>query len=266
MMALLEPSWILFRSSLLRTVRTKRGLLCLGLATVPVGLSLVVRVVSQHEGAPPVELLWTIVWLITVQAVLPLIALFLGSAAVSEEIEDRTLTFLFTRPMPRPAVLLGRWLAAVVPAVLLLALAGWLTVTLLSGAAKPGEVLDWLPAGFALRYAGVLVLGATVYTALFAACGALVKRPVLVGLGYTVVFEGLLANLPGANQKISILYYLKSLLVRGDLDLGEMEQAFFAFQPAAPGEAFWKLLAILVVILALGSWRLARREFVLAAD
>lgn len=266
MKAVLEPSWILFRSSLWRTVRTKRGLLCLGLASIPVGLSLVVRIVSQHEGQPPVELLWTIVWLITVQTVLPLIALFLGSAAVSEEVEDKTLTFLFTRPMQRPAVLLGRWLAAVLPAALLLSVVGWLTVTLLAGAAKPGETLDWMPPGFGLRYAGVLVMGVTVYSALFAACGALVRRPVLVGLGYTVVFEGLLANLPGANQKISILYYLKSLLVRGDLELGELEENFFAFLPATPTEAFWKLLAILVVILALGSWRLAKREFVLAAD
>jgi ABC-2 type transport system permease protein len=266
MKALLEPSWILFRSSLGRTVRTKRGLLCLGLAMLPAGLAFLVSVVSRFEGAPPVELLWTIVWLITTQSILPLIALFLGSAAVAEEIEDRTLTFLFTRPMPRPAVLLGRWLAALVPAVILLALSGWLTVGFLESVARPDEASDWMPAGFRLRFVAVLALGCTVYTALFASFGALVKRPVLFGLGYTVVFEGLLANLPGANQKISILYYLKSLLVRGDLDLGELERAFFAFQPAEPGEALWKLLAILATILALGSWRLARREFVLAAD
>lgn len=266
MKALLEPTWILFRASLWRTARTKRGLWCLGLAVLPVALALVVRTVSRFQGAPPPELLWTIVWLITTQTILPLIALFLGSAAVAEEIEDRTLTFLFTRPMPRPAVLLGRWLAALVPAVLLLALSGWLTVTFLAGAGKPGETLEWMPPGFHLRFVGVLALGTAVYTALFAACGALVKRPVLFGLGYTIVFEGLLANLPGSNQKISVLYYLKSLLVRGDLELGQLEEAFFAFQPATPGDALLKLLLILVVGLALGSWRLARREFVLAAD
>jgi ABC-type transport system involved in multi-copper enzyme maturation permease subunit len=36
-----------------------------------------------------------------VQGTVPLLALILGASVVAEEIEDRTLTYLFTRPVPR---------------------------------------------------------------------------------------------------------------------------------------------------------------------
>src|SRR5262249_34267142 len=129
-----------------------------------------------------------------------------------------------------------------------------------------GEEVE-LPVGFASRLVLTALLGGAVYSAVFAALGALVKRSVLIGIGYCFVVEGLLANLPGQNQKLTILYYLKSFLLSGETEL----LAKFSDTPLAPLElatpfaALRTLFLVLLVALALGGWRLTRREYVLAA-
>ena len=45
------------------------------------------------------------------QVVAPLVGLVLGSIVISEEVEARTITYIFTRPVHRSALFLGRWLA-----------------------------------------------------------------------------------------------------------------------------------------------------------
>src|SRR5688572_20755275 len=56
-----------------------------------------------------------------VLAVLP--ALFVASS-IGEEIEDRTTTYLWSRPIPRWAVLVGK-LCALVPVIIVLVLPSW---------------------------------------------------------------------------------------------------------------------------------------------
>jgi len=185
---------------------------------------------------------------------------------IAEEIEDRTITFLFTRPIPRASILVGRYLAALVLVVIVLGASSGIVFRLLAGLhGNDGSAIE-IPAGFLWRLFACVLLGGAVYSAVFSALGALVKRPILVGIGYCFVFEGLLANLPGQNQKLTILYYLKSVLLAGNTELLPMfEQTLAPLELATPFSAVRTLLLVLVAALALGSWRLARREYVLSA-
>jgi ABC-2 type transport system permease protein len=264
MRELLKAAGILFRVHLLRTVRTKRGLIALLLAALPAGLALIVGQIVRAEGPAPREVFFTILWLFGVQTVVPLVSLVMSSGVIAEEIEDRTITYLFTRPMPRAAILLGRWLAVALPIVLLLCVSTALAVAFLADV--PSEDGEWLPAGFGTRLLWTVAMGGAVYSALFAAAGTIFKRPMLVGLGYTFVFESFLGNLPGSNQRATVLYYLKSFAIAGDPELtGELHEVMFAVPLLAPEKAVLALALILIGILGLASWRLARREYVLAA-
>jgi ABC-2 type transport system permease protein len=271
MNALARASWILFQAHLWRTIRTRRGLIAAGLAAMPVVLALAVRVISSFEGPPPLELLVMFVWFFLVQTIVPLVALVLASAVIAEEIEDRTITYLFTRPIPRAAILLGRWLAVALPIVLLLCLSAELVVRLLAqaggGHGAEGSA-EWMPAGFHARILTTVAMGGAVYSAVFAAAGALFKRPMLIGLGYTFVYEGFLGNLPGSNQKSTVIFYLKSFLMGPHPELGggdDVAEQIFMTPLAEPVAAVRALASILVVILALGAWRFSKREYVLAA-
>src|SRR3970282_2128573 len=101
-----------------------------------------------------------------------------GRARLAGAVEDKTVTALFSRPIPRGAVLVGKYLAylactvsVVVPAVLLV----WLLITPLGGRLGEG-FLDLV------RDLAVVAIGLSVYGALFALVGAVMKRPLVFGL------------------------------------------------------------------------------------
>src|SRR5918994_7810389 len=60
-----------------------------------------------------------IVWLVYVRFILPVLGVFYGTALIADEVEDQTITYLFTRPIPRSAVFLGKYLAYLASTVLL---------------------------------------------------------------------------------------------------------------------------------------------------
>lgn len=266
MKELARAAWILFQAHLWRIFRTRRAWIAAGLAGMPVALALVVRLVSHFEGPPPLEVLISFVWFFLVQTIVPLVSLVMASAVIAEEIEDRTITYLFTRPIPRPAILLGRWLAVALPIAVLLVGSAELVVRLLENTGTEQGAKQWMPEGLHGSILLTVLMGGVVYSALFAAAGALFKRPMLIGLGYTFVFEGFLGNLPGANQKATVLFYLRSFLFSERRSLvGDVEEAIFSVPLVEPGAAVRALAFILVGVLALGAWRFTKREYVLAA-
>lgn len=267
MKAFARATWILFRAHLWRIFRTRRGWIAAGLAALPVLMALAVSTISRYEGKPlPVEALMSFTWFVLIQTIVPIVALVMASSVIAEEIEDRTITYLFTRPIPRAAILFGRWSAAALPLVLLLCGSAELLIRILEPVSEKMEGGSWMPDGLHARILVTVSMGALVYSALFASAGALFKRPMLIGLGYTFVYEGFLGNLPGSSQKSTVIYYLKSFLLARHPGLGgEVSEALFSTPLLEPAAAVRSLALILIGILALGVWRFSRREYVLAA-
>ena len=53
-------------------------------------------------------------WLLYLRFVVPVLGAFYGTSLMSDEVEDRTITYLFTRPVPRGAIIIGKYLAYLV--------------------------------------------------------------------------------------------------------------------------------------------------------
>ncbi|MEW6074409.1 MAG: ABC transporter permease subunit [Planctomycetota bacterium] len=252
---------ILFRAHLGKTVLSVRTLICLGLAAMPVAAALLFVWAWDGRHEPPAL---ELAWILHVQTIVPLIALVLGSAAVAEEVEGRTISYLITRPIPRAAILVGRWLALVLVVTLLLAASAWAVFAIFDRIVPAGAARQ--PAEVRERLVRVIVLGGVVYSAVFAAAGAFLKRPIIVGLGYTFAVEGFLANLPGGNQSLTIQYYLKSCLLAGDPELSRrLMSAREAIDLVSPGEGLRTILGIVLAALVLGAVAITRREYVLPA-
>ena len=139
----------------------------------------------------------------------PLLGVFYGTSLIADEVEDRTITYLFTRPVPRGAVLVGKYLAYLVCAGVLVLpsvmLVFFLVVPLLGGsigAAFPDLLKDL----------ALLAVGLAVYGALFACVGALFKRPLLTGLVYIFGWEPVVIVVPGYMKRFTVSYYLQGLV------------------------------------------------------
>ena len=260
---MLRASWILYTAHLRRTLFSKRALLCLLLCAAPLLPAGVIVTFAPdwNDGPPAVFLLWSL----QIQLAMPLVSLLLGSAVVAEEIEDRTVTYLFTRPIPRAALLLGRWAAALTVALLLLCAGAWALVAVLdSGASTLGPALA-VDGARRMRLLQTIVLGTTSYTLVFAVLGAIFKHPVIIGLGYTFAIEGFFANLPGSSQGITIQYWLKSFLMSEDPLVQEHLQALPLIGMASPEQALARLILIMVIAAALGTWTVTRKQYLLSA-
>ncbi|MEO8701612.1 MAG: ABC transporter permease [Kofleriaceae bacterium] len=132
-----------------------------------------------------------------VLAVLP--ALFVA-ASMGEEIEDRTTTYLWSRPVPRWAVPAGK-LVAMVPMIWVISLASW-TLALVVGA---GE----LPS--ASSYAALL-LGSTALSIVAAAIAILVPRHgMALTICYMLFLDLSLGIMPAAIRFVSVTQHARAI-------------------------------------------------------
>jgi len=139
----------------------------------------------------------------------PFVPALTASTAVAEEVENKTFTFVFARPAPRAALVIGKWAAATLPAIAVvvpsLALA-WL----LAGLRFPADLGDSWP--HLLRVELAAAAGLAAYGALALALGALFSRhPVMAVLGYLLLVEAGLGSAPIVLDVVAIAWHLRNL-------------------------------------------------------
>jgi ABC-2 type transport system permease protein len=216
--------------------------------------------VSQQIRMTGPAIFGLMIWVFYMRFTVPILGVFYGTALMADEIEDKTITYLFTRPIRRGAVLVGKYFAylacttlVVLPSVTLV----YLLVVPINGSLG-GSFLDLL------KDLAMLALGLAVYGALFAFIGAKFKRPLLIGLIFILGWEQAALAFPGYLKKFTVAYYLQSLVphaMPSDNTLS-MIQGLFRDSPSLP-TSLVALGGILVVFLALAAWLVERREYVL---
>jgi hypothetical protein len=235
----------------------------------PVLLALIVRMLSGRFGAPQVNgamvsgdaIFGLMVWLLYIRFIIPVLGVFYGTALIADEVDDKTITYLFTRPIPRGAVLVGKYLAYLVSTVLLVLpsvmLVFFLVVPIGGGTiagAFPSLIADF----------GMLTAGLIAYGAVFAFVGARLKRPLVTGLVFAFGWEPAILLFPGYLKRFTVAYYLQALVTHEmpqDSAISMLMQAFQEIPSVATS------LASLAVIVGATLWAAGRavetREYVL---
>jgi ABC-type transport system involved in multi-copper enzyme maturation permease subunit len=249
-----------FALSLERLFWSRRSLLMGALLCLPVAFGILYRVVLIAKLPPRLsgfDLYGTVVALYYIRNVVPLAALFYGTSLVTDEVEDRTITYLFTRPIQRGSILIGKFGAYLATTFCLVLPATVVTYFLLmtasgfSGATAHGVAL--------VRDLGALALGLVAYGALFALAGVVLKRPMIPGLLFLFVWE-LVANLPGYLPRLTLTAWLRSLVTHHPAEEG-LAQVFAQTQPAFLSLVV--LVALSALFLGLAARIFSGREYVL---
>jgi ABC-2 type transport system permease protein len=184
----------------------------------PVALAVILRIVDTlHSSGFRVNgaavggsaIFGMMIWLLFIRFIVPVLGVFYGTSLIADEVEDKTITYLFTRPIPRRSVLLGKYFAYLACTVLLVLPSVMLVFFLIVptgggsiGAAFPALVADL----------GMLVVGLASYGALFALVGTRLKRPLVVGLVFAFGWEPAVLLFPGYLKRLSVAYYLQALV------------------------------------------------------
>ena len=201
-----------------------------------------------------------VMWMLYLTVIVPILGVFYGTSLMADEVEDKTITYLFVRPIRRGAVLIGKYLAYVVctvfvvlPSVVLV----YLLIVPINGTLG-GSFVDLL------KDLALLALGLAVYGAVFSFIGAKLKRPLLVGLMFIFGWEPAAMAFPGYMKRFTVSYYVQGLVPHAIPNTGVVSaiQNMFREIPSLPTSLFW-LALIWFVFLALGAWVVERREYVL---
>jgi len=139
----------------------------------------------------------------------PFVPALLASPIIAEEIESRTFTFVFARPAPRPALVLGKYVAVVAPVLL----AQLVAVTLLYFIALvrfPGDIGPNL--GHLVLTLSSVALGTLAFAALALALGSAFTRHPFVGVVlYLLVIEAGLGSTGIVLNLAAISWHLRNL-------------------------------------------------------
>jgi ABC-2 type transport system permease protein len=195
---------------------SRRSVFLALLVGAPMAIAVAVRLVAATRGLPVINgaglsgptLFGILIWLLFVRFIVPVLGVFYGTSLIADEVDDKTITYLFTRPVPRSAVLLGKYfsyLACVVLLVLPSVVVVYFLIVPIGGTI--GEAFPSLLADL-----GMLLAGLASYGALFAFVGAQLKRPLIVGLVFAFGWESTVLLIPGYLKRLSVAYYLQALV------------------------------------------------------
>lgn len=167
-----------------------------------------------------------------------LVASLLMSPAIAEEIEDKTYTYLWSRPIPRWSVLVGKLITGTCIASAML-VASALVATFVTG----------MPEGLVLaRSLLALVLGVIAVGVISSSLGILLpKHAIAASLTYFMVLDLIIGSLPFAAARVSVSHNVI------EIGVGAAPEA------STPTSLLW--LAIMSSVWGLlALWNLSRKE------
>jgi ABC-type transport system involved in multi-copper enzyme maturation permease subunit len=257
-----------FELSLGQMLWSRRTIFMALVVGAPVLLAIVIRVVDASGIAPfringarvgGGGIFGMMIWVLFIRFIVPVLGVFYGTALIADEVDDKTITYLFTRPIQRGAVVIGKYLAylvctacVVLPSVVIVY---FLVVPF-------GEIAATF--GFLLKDLGILAMGLACYGALFALAGTVLNRPLVVGLVFAFGWEQLALLMPGYLRRFTLAHYLQALVPHA-MPVNEttsLLQSVFRDVPSPATSLFWLTFA-LVTSLVLAARAVERREYVL---
>jgi ABC-2 type transport system permease protein len=215
---------------------------------------------GTNTAAP--DMIYSQVSEIMVFRVLSLVSAILTSAIVSQEVEQKTIVYLLTRPVQRWQLLIPRYLASVTAVVLVGVFAAICTGLGVYGAGVFGAKLFW-------NDITAIIFGAFAYGALFLFIGLLVNRAMVVNLLFAFGWETATPNMPGEVYYLSVYSYIKAIAQHPETDSGGfvgLISGALGLNSMSTGTAIGVLVMITIFFLAASAWWFTSFEYVPRED
>jgi ABC-type transport system involved in multi-copper enzyme maturation permease subunit len=227
---------------------------------LPIVLSLIIKFSQIFNGSSRFEGIFLFSNLIIgfyLQFLILILALFFGTSVCSEELEGKTLTYLTTRPVPKSAIIIGKY-AAYTTLTSLMVVFGVIFSYLILNVDK---LLEFSLYRVLFKNLAVMILGLICYTAFFTFVGTFLKRSIMFGLIFSFGWENVIQYFPGSTQRFAIVHYLKSLLPVPPAE--GFAFLLFRLEPTPPGLAVLMLFLITAGFLGFACLVFHWKEYIL---
>ena len=194
----------LFKSALRDMLRPKKLIAAAALVCVPALLAAFLKAQAPPDRYRP-EIAYNMFSASLIFGfVLVILSVVFGTGIISQEIEQKTIVYLLTRPVPRWRIILTKFFAA----VLVTTITVWIASILVAIAAFGPADMMRAPLKTDLM---ILPVGALAYTAVFLLLATLLNKPLMYGLMLAFGWETWVPSMPGNFEKLSIMSYLRVL-------------------------------------------------------
>jgi hypothetical protein len=193
-----------------------------------------------------------VVFTIFISFLLPLWSLSFATETFGGEREAHSMVWLLTRPLPRPAIYLAKFVA-LLPWSLGLNVGGFALLCLAAG--RPGRV------ALSLYWPAVL-WGTLAFSALFCLIGAMFRWSAVVSIVYSFFLEIFLGNMPGYLKRVSISFYTRCMMFEAAEQYGVQPEKPSVYLPVDGTTACLVLAGITVALLLAGMAWFSRAEYV----
>ncbi len=204
---------VLYRLLVRRQLTTGRWFLFGGFGLAAMAVAWAIN--RSSEGAQAATDVTEFIYLFGIGLMVPVIALVLASSSLGELVEDETLVYVWHRPVARWKIAMAAWTAAASIALPFTAVPLMATAAIASGDFTSVAATGAATALAVVGYSGVFVL-----------LGLVVRRALVWGLIYLVVWELFVSRAGTGAAKLSINTYPSSVLSRlTDIDLPLADRA-----------------------------------------
>lgn len=255
---------LVFAASVKELVRRRRlvfiGLVCL----LPLLVTVMWRVWGTGHFAPE-AFFSNLVSLLYLQLLIYIVGLAFGVPTVHDEVDGRTITYLFTRPVSKVAIYAGRLSAVQLLAGILLALSLVVCFAIMV-VGNPGMLsIDFVK--IYVNHVLIILFATVVLTGFFAIIGTTFNRPLVWGFLYAFGWEAVVAKVPGRLQTWTLDFHIRNLIMGGEDVQQSLLDAFRSLltEEAAisPWTSFGVLVVALVAFVLIGGVIFSRKEYVI---
>ena len=185
----------LFMLAFRQAASPKRLVILTLISLLPAG---VVALIAQLDEVDTAGVVGSNFEPLIVSLILPLVVMVLASSAFGNELEDRTLSLLTTKPVPRWSLVLSKLMGTI-------AVAGPVLVGV-------SVILMALPpdrsAGVIAAAAAGTAVGVVVYASVFTWAGLVTTRALAFGLVYVLLWEALITAFLSGTRYLSVRSYM----------------------------------------------------------
>lgn len=178
---------------------------------------------------------------------LPITSMILATAAIGNEIEDRTLPYLTLKPLSRFRIVVEKWLGSIwvaLPAILIGLLAACLILFRDQASDYQRVIVSAIVAS---------AIGICAYCGIFLLISLLIQRALVAGIIYTFVIENILGKYLKGLRVLSIQHYVKSIY-----EQMQNNPAALSKHATSLSTSIIVLGSATLIALLLATWRLRR--------
>lgn len=253
-----------FGLALTTLLRRQRIILASAISLLPVVIPLFLVFLSRSQYSQDGNVVFeSLVSTLHIGILAPLLALFFASMLIGEDVEMNTLTYVLTRPIPRSAWILGRYLAYLLVAATILLTSIFLSFTActaLSHLSFEGD--DLLLMG---HFMGVTIMSLLASGTVAMFLGAYTKRPIVYGVLLLYAWQRLATIVPGLIDFLTIDKYINAIMpalaTTRDAAATQATMDGKALFIVGTPIAFVALIIITGLFFALTVWAVRTREY-----